>query len=247
MNTRRNFLTLSAVSVASLALPAAAASLPDPYLKPQESKPKSAAKPSAKQEVEVSPNEDLMREHGVLRRTLLIYDHCAGLIRGKKQFDPGVLNQSAQLIRHFVEDYHEKMEEDFVFPNAAKAKLASVVATLRHQHQLGRRLTDEVLSLSSAAAFADPANQAKLAATLAAFLRMYRPHAAWEDTIVFPAFHQVLTPHAYDEFGDKFEDREKQLFGEDGFEKAAEQVASLEKKLGIYGLEQFSPKIPGAA
>ena len=43
--------------------------------------------------------------------------------------------------------------------------------------------------------------------------------------------------------GDRFEDREHQLFGEHGFENIVSQVAELEKTLGIYDLGQFTPKL----
>jgi len=39
-----------------------------------------------------------------------------------------------------------------------------------------------------------------------------------------------------------YEKKEHQLFGEDGFEKMVDQVAGLEKGLGIYDLSQFTPK-----
>ena len=40
-----------------------------------------------------------------------------------------------------------------------------------------------------------------------------------------------------------FEKKEHQLFGEDGFEKMVDRVASIEKTLGIYDLAQFTPKL----
>jgi len=42
--------------------------------------------------------------------------------------------------------------------------------------------------------------------------------------------------------GDKFEDKEQELFGKDGFEKIVVQVAGLEKQLGLFDLSQFTPK-----
>ena len=35
---------------------------------------------------------------------------------------------------------------------------------------------------------------------------------------------------------------EDELFGDEGFFKVVDQVAALEKKLGIYDLAQFTPK-----
>jgi hypothetical protein len=34
-----------------------------------------------------------------------------------------------------------------------------------------------------------------------------------------------------------------QLFGEDGFERIVDRVATIEKTLGIYDLAQFTPRI----
>lgn len=56
----------------------------------------------------VSPSEDLMHEHGVLNRILLIYDTCRLHLIKNEEFEWNILNNSAQIIRTFVEDYHEK-------------------------------------------------------------------------------------------------------------------------------------------
>ena len=71
---------------------------------------------------EISPAEDLMREHGLLNRILLVYDHHLRLLSAKKPFDGSILVSSADIIRHFVEEYHEKLEEDYLFPRFRKAK-----------------------------------------------------------------------------------------------------------------------------
>ena len=70
---------------------------------------------------EVSPAEDLMREHGVLKRVLLIYREGIRRIDAKQQVPPEVLSSSANLIRKFIEDYHEKLEEEHLFPRFRKA------------------------------------------------------------------------------------------------------------------------------
>ena len=41
------------------------------------------------------------------------------------------------------------------------------------------------------------------------FIRMYRPHKAREDTILFPAFHSIVSPDEFDALGDAFEDQEE--------------------------------------
>src|SRR5439155_8305428 len=79
--------------------------------------------------------------------------------------------------------------------------------------------------------------------SLAQFIRMYNPHEAREDTVLFPAFRKIVSKNEYDSLGEDFEKKEHELFGEDGFEKMVDRVAGIEKKFGIYELSQFTPKL----
>jgi len=87
----------------------------------------------------------------------------------------------------------------------------------------------------------DPAKRKELMRYIVFFVRMYRPHAAREDTVLFPEFKELVGEKEYNELGDKFEEREVRLFGKSGFEGVVDKIASLEKKLGIYDLSQFAP------
>lgn len=192
---------------------------------------------------EVSPPEDLMREHGVLNRILLIYEESA------RRFDAGltapveVVASSADIIRRFIEQYHEKLEEDFLFPRFEKANvLVDLVGTLRKQHQAGRVLTDGTLRLATADAIQREKDRKELVATLAKFIRMYRPHEAREDTVLFPALRSIVPPREFAELGERFEDKEHELFGKDGFEGIVVQVGKLEQAVGIHDLDQFTPR-----
>ncbi len=236
-SNRRDFLQHASIASATLLVPALA--LGDAQ-KPNSAKPRDSE--------DISPAEDLMREHGVLNRILLIYDDHVPMLAAKQTFDGSVLVSAADIIRHFVEDYHEKLEEDFLFPRFRKAgKLVDLVDTLLAQHKAGRVLTAQIRELAALPTLKyvsdkDVSDANKLADALRAFLRMYRPHEAREDTVLFPAFRSVVSPHEYDALGDDFEKKEDELFGDDGFFKVVDQVADLEKKLGLYDLAQFTPK-----
>jgi len=193
---------------------------------------------------EVSPPEDLMREHGVLNRILLIYGEILQRLNNGKKFPVEVLAGAAGIIRNFIEDYHEKLEEEHLFPRFEKAgKLVDLVQVLRQQHQAGRRLTASIQARASAATLNNPAERKALSADLDLFVRMYRPHEAREDTILFPAIRSIVSAQEFDQMGDQFEDQEHALFGKAGFEGVVEHVARLEKSLGIYDLAQFTPKV----
>ncbi len=200
-----------------------------------------AGKPAAKEE-EVSPAEDLMREHGALNRILLIYEEAAARIQARREFPPEVLASAAKIIRRFIEGYHEKLEEEHIFPRYEKAgKLVDLVRILKQQHVAGRKLTAAIEAGASAAGLRDEEGRSKVSRSLKLFIRMYRPHEAREDTVLFPALHGIVTAKEYDALGEQFEKKEQELFGADGFEKVVDDIAGLEKKIGLYDLAGFTP------
>jgi hemerythrin-like domain-containing protein len=192
--------------------------------------------------VAVTPTEDLMREHGVLQRLLLMYEEMGRRLKQGQEFPLAVLQEATGLMRRFVEDYHEKDEEKYVFTRFYEAgKLVDLVNVLYQQHQRGRTVTARIQSLGTAAVFRPGPARTQIVELMAAFTRMYRPHAAREDTVLYPAFRSVLSTQDFLALGKTFEAKERRLFGENGFERIVAQVADLEKQLDIYQLTFFTP------
>jgi hemerythrin-like domain-containing protein len=189
-------------------------------------------------EAEVTPGEDLMQEHGVVERVLLLYDETARRIEQGEAFDGEVVRAAADIVRRFVEDYHERTEERFVFPRLEAAhREVELVGVLRRQHQRGREVTEVIVRLAAG----PPSAAAELARALRAFGRMYRPHAAREDTVLFPAFREVVGRREYHELGERFEAEEHARFGEHGFERTVAELARLDVALGIDDLARVTP------
>src|ERR1044071_4242707 len=63
-------------------------------------------------EKEVGAVEDLMREHGVLRRCLIVYSETAARLRNGDRIDPQAVQHTAELFRRFGEGYHEMQLEE---------------------------------------------------------------------------------------------------------------------------------------
>ena len=201
-------------------------------------------KKSEEKEADVGPPEDLMREHGVLKRVLLIYGEVLRRLDAKQDFPPEALADGARIIRSFVEDYHEKLEENFLFPRFEKANLlVDLVTVLRTQHQAGRQVSDVTMRFANLQSLKNESDRGQLITSMQQFIRMYNPHEAREDTVLFPAFRKIVSPHEFDALGEDFEKKEDELFGKDGFEKVVDKVAGIEKRLGIYDLAQFTPKM----
>ena len=206
-----------------------------------------AASPQGKQSAGsedegVTAPEDLMKEHGVLDRCLLVYEEVLRRIQGKKEIPSQVLYQTADLIKRFVENYHEKNEENYIFPAFLKSgKMTGLVENLLVQHKVGRQVTAQILQFAQPALFKDPSHQPKIIDLCEKFVRMYRPHKAREDTVLFPTLRSILSPEEVQALGDRMEEDEIKVLGNQGFEKSVAAVETIEKQLGIYELAQFTP------
>jgi hemerythrin-like domain-containing protein len=192
---------------------------------------------------EVNATEDLMREHGLLNRVLLIYEEGIRRLGAGTLPSADVFSAAARIVERFIENYHEKLEEEQVFPRMEKAgKLVDLTRVLQEQHAAGRKLTSEILKDAKTTQLKEKTKRESLAHSIYTFIRMYRPHEAREDTVLFPAFHSLFTEAEFDKLGDEFERREHQVLGEGGFEGILKEVAQLEKMLGIYDLSVFTPR-----
>ena len=203
--------------------------------------------PGEAEPVEVTATEDLMLEHGILRRALLVYQESATRLRqDPASVPPEALEKAANLFRVFGEDYHEKkLEEVFIFPALKRTPSAAVayVDVLLAQHVRGREITDFVLSASQADKFAASSVE-PLAKALESFVRMYAHHAAIEDTVVFPAWKTAVGTNELDAMGMKFEEIEHEQFGADGFEAALKRMEEIEESLGLSNLDMFTAPPP---
>lgn len=238
---RRTFLSAGSAAGAAFLIPLSASADQQAGGGAQR-KPKPPEKEKEGEE-DVAPPEDLMREHGVLKRVLLVYGEAIRRIDAKQDLPPDAVRNGADIIRTFIEDYHEKLEEDYLFPRFEKAgRLTDLTTVLRAQHQAGRRVTEQITQLATLQTLKDPSSATKLKELMRQFIRMYEPHEAREDTVLFPAIRAIVSKHEFGALGEEFEKKEHQLFGEEGFEKMVDRVASIEKALGIYDLSQFTPK-----
>jgi hemerythrin-like domain-containing protein len=183
-----------------------------------------------------------MAEHGLLVRILLIYRH---LLAGQASGQPvpaGHAHDSALIIHDYIEAFHEELEEAYVFRRLMRAgQLKPTISTLLLQHARGREITQLILAASGGSGSLQTAAAGRIVSAMDAFVRMYEPHEAREDTIVYPAFRALLTPGEIADLGERFADLQTEQFGRHGFAAMVQRVAAIEQALGIYDLSQFTP------
>jgi hemerythrin-like domain-containing protein len=222
------------IGAASAALAAAACKTSNANVPP-------AASAENEPQAPILPPEDLMREHGVLERLLLIYEDGSERLQSGDRHTIAAIASAADIMRSFVENYHEVLEESWVFPRLMRMnQLTDVVQTLRQQHEAGRAITREVQRLAHVSTLDSRDNREQLAHAMHRYVRMFRPHMAREDTVIFPAFRAATLPLELEALGEQFENREQALFGRSGFESVVSTVAELERTLGLYDLKRFT-------
>lgn len=221
---RRTFIRLGAACSIALALPAHG---------------RDAAKPRPAETV--SAPEDLMREHAVLDRVMLVWEGGLRRLNHGEDIDPAVFGRAAEIVQAFTHDYHEKAEEETIFPVFRKAgRMVDLVNVLAAQHAAGRKLTDRIAAAAPNARVRD--RREAMGQDIQAFVAMYRPHEAREATDLFPTLRQLVTDAEYWAIAETLEKRERQVFGADGFEKVVKKVAEIEALIGIRDIDVFTPR-----
>ncbi len=192
---------------------------------------------------EVSPLEDLMREHGVVHRLMLIYQEFVRRLENNENIDWIVLGKTTDIIQQFIEEYHEINEETYIFPRFEHDKLlGDLVKTLADQHQVGKSITIKIKKYAQDRRITSDADRNELILLMNEYILMYSAHSAHEDTELYQAFRASFTASEYEKLAHIFEKQEIAKFGEDGFNKMIHLVADLEKSLGIENLAHYTPR-----
>jgi len=183
--------------------------------------------------------ESLMRGHGLLTRSLIVSDLIKQRIAKGQETDPALVLDTASIFRNYLQEFHDKAEEKFLYASMETNNVCfAAIQELKVQHGTGLELTRRITNLAKAGKM-----NAELAGYLGDFVKMYTHHAAYEDTIVFPAFEGMEKRNDLAEISASFDQEEKRVLGRNGFNDFLNLVAKVEKKLGIYELSSSTPQL----
>ncbi len=193
--------------------------------------------------VSVTPAERLMHEHGLVHRLMNAYQACADRLAAGEDFPSGALVNAGALVDEAVEAYHEEMEETFIYPVFGRAgRMRELLDVLVKQHQVGRQLAARTISLGGGGVD-EPETREALVAVCRGYSRMYRGHAAYEDTMLFPQLREVLTDSEFRSLADDMQQFERETIGENGLQDALGDLEIIEQDLGIGELDVFTAEL----
>jgi hemerythrin-like domain-containing protein len=192
-----------------------------------------AAPPQARADGKhVGAIESLTRGHGLLIRSLRIYDTAVARSGKGEAVDPVLVKTTADLVLHYFHDYHEPMEEKYIFgPLELHKKCFSSIQVLKMQHGTSYELNQRISKLAGSGKLTPEA-----LGYMSGFSKMYTHHSSWEDTVIFPAFDAEEKRSDIDSLAETFANEERKILGSDAFESFLGKIADVEKQLNIYDL-----------
>jgi hemerythrin-like domain-containing protein len=184
-----------------------------------------------------TPGEDLMQEHGLVGRVILVYRRAIELAEANRFYHPDRVAAAAQIVSRVIHGHHEPEEEEIMFPVLEKpVELNMLVSVLRGQHRAARALTARI-----GLEIADPGRKSQALQAMRDFIQMYEPHGAYENSIVYPAFRETVGPRRYAELSKLWADNERKLLG--SFGNYTTRLAGIEQALGL-SLADYTPPPP---
>lgn len=162
--------------------------------------------------------ENLMYDHGLLKRALFCLRHALQNIldtipsdnKSKKTRRKhsqnslktraatihtynsmrGIIRAIMEIFAQYIHPIHEEAEEKFIFEPCIDAGLhVAMVKKLWEQHHIAKKLTQQIAD-ESTQEFTD-SNFASMARAIHELTEMYEYHEAIEDTVIFPEFYSI--------------------------------------------------------
>ena len=191
----------------------------------------------------ISPTEILSREHAIMERLMIVLESEVARIANGEDIDLFPVNHAAITIKAFGADHHMVDEEQFIFPKLREAgTMDSLVDTLELQHDKGREIIGRIIDLTRAGHIEDPGHLNELISLCLSFVIMYRPHAAWEETVVFPALYDISTENYIDNINMRMHEEDAALMSDPGLHRLMDNLRKIEKAAGTSELEHFTPQ-----
>ncbi len=196
---------------------------------------------ASERSMNVSAPEALSREHAMLVRLMLAIDNVVNSALDDMKADLGPINRACRVIDSVVAGHHMAFEEQSIYPRMEQIDyLSGLTETLEGQHDDARAVNSLVLDLTKSGKIKSRGDLDELTLLTKSFKDMITAHAAWEETIIFPAMYDLLSPEDMDSINKKFMESEMRLLDGKGPEELYRQLDSIEEAAGTHDLAMFT-------
>lgn len=198
-------------------------------------------RPSRLRSMDVSPTEALSREHAMLTRLLLAMDNVANMAAEDMSTDVSPINKATQMIKRVVIDHHSKFEEEQIYPRfEGNDLLSSLTEVLEDQHDQAERINQALADLTKSGKIDDESGIDELLILCGSLKDMLTAHAAWEESVLFPAMYDLCPQDYMSQLKSRMDDAERKLLGDRGPEALYEELGRIEEACGTHDLDAFT-------
>ena len=173
--------------------------------------------------------KDFMFEHSILDRILLIFEKIINS-PSNKIVDSKYLKLLVLIIKIFIENHHEKMEELYVFPTITSNNNKELVKILIEEHKISKILTDKIFKYCKNNDIYNK-NIELIKKLLEKFIHMYRYHESHENIEIYPEFEENITRSEYKKINNLVEENEKLILGKIKIKNIIKIIIKIEKIL----------------
>lgn len=190
----------------------------------------------------ISPTEMLSRDHAIAERLILVFESMIARIADGEKSDLRPINMAALMLKEVVAEHHMKDEERLIFPRIeASGQYGDLVKTLRLQHDRGRAIIDRIIDMTQKGSIENLGEMNEMVNLCLSFAIMYRPHAAVEETVIFPALYDFSSNDEILNIEAIMRGEEKGLMKNEQFRRVLDSLAEIEAQAGTADIRRFTP------
>ena len=179
----------------------------------------------------MNPTEELMKEHRVIERMLVVVSKAADRLNAGQKVDRDVFVGAADFLKNFADRCHHGKEEKLLFVKMVERGVSGEVgpiAVMLREHEDGRAHVRKIAELSSKEV--DDRSRSELVNHVKAYANLLGQHIQKEDKILYPMADQLLTSDDQDELEKGFLEVEEKVMGPGVHERYHHMIEELEKR-----------------
>ncbi|MFY9606532.1 MAG: hemerythrin domain-containing protein [Thermoplasmata archaeon] len=179
----------------------------------------------------MQPTDELMNEHRVIERMLVVVSNACDRLENGQEVEQELFVGAADFFKNFADKCHHGKEEKLLFVKMQERGVSGEVgpiAVMLREHQDGRGHVRKIAELS--ATKMTQKTKDGLVRVGRAYVDLLSKHIQKEDNILYPMANQILTKEDQEELAKGFEKVEENVMGPGVHERYYHMIDEWEKK-----------------
>lgn len=188
---------------------------------------------------QISVPEELSREHAMTDRILMAIENVLVTGQGNPDMDLTPINRAARLINESLIEHHAEFEEKYLYPKL-EGRMSRFIDVLKTQHNQIKQANTLIMDLSGKDRLDNDMERDEMLLLCKGMKDLITAHAAWEETVLFPAVYEYLSDRDIRQLNDQMRMMEKEEEKKGGIERQFKELLDIESMAGTDDLSSFN-------